>query len=225
MGVAYNSGSIITNGLVLCLDAANRKSYPDSGTTWTDLSGNGNNGTLVNGVGYDSDNGGSLSFDGVDDVVDINNFSITTEYTINIFIKFLGDISSQRAIVDFGNITGAVRFYLNDNIVKIQHGGAFNTTGVLSSFTPVLNTYYNITTTYSSGNSNLYFNSILNSSGSLVSPSTTPTRLGIAARPIGSSSGISPLNCSIPIVQLYNRALTAQEIQQNYNATKSRFGL
>ena len=64
-----HSPSIVTDGLVLCLDAGNPKSYPGSGTTWTDLSGNGNNGTLVNGVGYDSDNGGSLSFDGVNDYV------------------------------------------------------------------------------------------------------------------------------------------------------------
>ena len=62
-----HSPSIVTNGLVLCLDAANSKSYPGSGTTWTDLSGRGNNGTLVNGVGYNSGNLGSLVFDGVDD--------------------------------------------------------------------------------------------------------------------------------------------------------------
>jgi hypothetical protein len=62
-----HSPSIVTDGLVLCLDAGNPKSYPGSGTTWTDLSGNGNNGTLVNGVGYSGDNLGSLSFDGVND--------------------------------------------------------------------------------------------------------------------------------------------------------------
>ena len=59
--------TIVTNGLVLHLDAGNPASYPGSGTTWTDLSGNGNDGTLVNGVGYDSANGGSLVFDGVND--------------------------------------------------------------------------------------------------------------------------------------------------------------
>jgi hypothetical protein len=68
MGLSH-SPSIITQNLVLCLDAANPKSYPGSGTTWTDLSGNGNTGTLVNGVGYNSGNLGSLSFDGVNDYV------------------------------------------------------------------------------------------------------------------------------------------------------------
>ena len=62
---------IVTNGLVLCLDASDIKSYPKSGTTWFDRSGNGNNGTLVNGVGYSSGNGGVLAFDGVDDYVEI----------------------------------------------------------------------------------------------------------------------------------------------------------
>ena len=57
MSLAH-SPRIITDGLVLCLDAGNTKSYPGSGTTWTDLSGQGNNGTLVNGVGYNGSNGG-----------------------------------------------------------------------------------------------------------------------------------------------------------------------
>jgi hypothetical protein len=68
MGLAH-SPSIITQNLVLCLDAANPKSYPTTGTTWTDLSGNGNNGTLVNGVGYNTANGGALVFDGADDYI------------------------------------------------------------------------------------------------------------------------------------------------------------
>jgi hypothetical protein len=76
MALAH-SPKIVTDGLVLCLDAGNPKSYPGSGTTWTDLSGNGNNGTLVNGVGYNSGNGGSLVFDGVNDRVTINASSHT----------------------------------------------------------------------------------------------------------------------------------------------------
>ena len=60
---------IVTNGLVLYLDAANKKSYPGSGTTWTDLSGNNNTGTLTNGPTFDSNNGGSIVFDGTNDYV------------------------------------------------------------------------------------------------------------------------------------------------------------
>ena len=61
------------NGLVLALDAANTKSYPGSGTTWTDLSGRGNTGTLTNGPTYSSANGGSIVFDGTNDYVVVNN--------------------------------------------------------------------------------------------------------------------------------------------------------
>ena len=72
MGV-FAGPEIVEDGLVLALDAGNTKSYPGSGTTWTDLSGNGNNGSLVNGVGYNSGNLGSLSFDGVNDYVNFGN--------------------------------------------------------------------------------------------------------------------------------------------------------
>jgi len=68
MGITYNT-SIVRNGLVLHLDAANRKSYPGTGTTWTDLSGLNNNGTLTNGVSYQSVNQGAFNFDGIDDFV------------------------------------------------------------------------------------------------------------------------------------------------------------
>jgi hypothetical protein len=90
MGLSH-SPSIATNGLVLCLDAANRKSYPGSGTTWTDLSGNGNNGTLTNGPTYSSANGGSLSFDGTNDVVNSTTSIIDRadgqEITVSCWIK------------------------------------------------------------------------------------------------------------------------------------------
>ena len=78
MGVAYNS-KIVTDGLVLCLDAGNSKSYPTTGLTWTDLSGNGRNGTLsATSIGYNSSNGGSLVFDGTDDQVSVSaSFTVT----------------------------------------------------------------------------------------------------------------------------------------------------
>jgi uncharacterized delta-60 repeat protein len=79
-----HSPSIITQNLSLCLDAANPKSYPGSGTTWTDLSGNGNTGTLTNGPTFDSDNLGSLSFDGVDDYSTLtSNYTLSAGWTLS----------------------------------------------------------------------------------------------------------------------------------------------
>jgi hypothetical protein len=82
----------VESSLVLALDAANPKSYPGSGTTWTDLSGNGNNGTLVNGVGYVGTNGGALSFDGSNDYVEFGGTAryftsyITQQITIETWV-------------------------------------------------------------------------------------------------------------------------------------------
>jgi hypothetical protein len=80
----FHSPRIVTDGLVLALDAANSLSYPGSGTTWTDLSGKGNNGTLVNGPTFDQANGGSIVFDGTDDYVNLPDglLSGTGDFTI-----------------------------------------------------------------------------------------------------------------------------------------------
>jgi len=92
----YNNGpKIVTSGLVLALDAGNTKSYPGSGTVWTDLSGNGNTGTLTNGPTFNSSNGGSIVFDGVDDFVNIpyntywntNVFGTATNFTLECWHK------------------------------------------------------------------------------------------------------------------------------------------
>ena len=70
MGLAH-SPRLVTDGLVLCVDAANTKSYPGSGTTWTDLSGKGNDGSLINGAAFDSGNNGSINIDGSNDRIDV----------------------------------------------------------------------------------------------------------------------------------------------------------
>ena len=75
------SPAIVTSGLVLCLDAANRKSYPGSGTTWTDLSGNGNNGTLIDSPTFNTDGIGSLSFNGLNSYIGISSPSSRFNWT------------------------------------------------------------------------------------------------------------------------------------------------
>ena len=93
MSIFYNP-RIVTDGLVLALDAGNTKSYPGSGTTWTDLSGRGNTGTLTNGPTYSSANGGSIVFDGTNDHVTMSGNNIsglsaeTTDFSICIWVKY-----------------------------------------------------------------------------------------------------------------------------------------
>ena len=88
--MAVSAGpKIVKDGLVLCLDAGNSESYPGSGTTWTDLSGNGNNGTLTNGPTFNTGSLGSISFDGINDYCDVGNTLTNgfTEMTISVFAK------------------------------------------------------------------------------------------------------------------------------------------
>ena len=102
---AYSGPEIANDGLVLALDAANPRSYPGSGTTWTDLSGNGNNGTLVNVPTYSNANGGSIVFDGVDDYV---SGSISTINSWSMCLWYLStDITSQVVFYPFSGTTSA----------------------------------------------------------------------------------------------------------------------
>ena len=102
------SGHIVTDGLVLALDAANAKSYPGSGTTWSDLSGNRNTGTLTNGPTFNSGNGGGIVFDGVDDYVDCGNSSTLqiNQGTISAWVKTSSPGSSFRGIITKQNNYG-----------------------------------------------------------------------------------------------------------------------
>ena len=113
--IAYY-GNIVTSGLVLNLDAAKRDSYPGSGTIWRDISGNGNNGTLTNGPTFNSDNYGSIAFDGVDDYVLLPNglLSGTGDFTVNQFIKPNGSVVGTT----FGNFsTGNLQVFFGTNYI------------------------------------------------------------------------------------------------------------
>jgi hypothetical protein len=229
----YNPRTI-TDGLVLCLDAANPKSYPGSGTTWTDLSGFGNNGTLVNGVGYTSDNGGSLVFDGVDDEVLINNNELarigTGNHTITSWVN--NDIVTQEDFIGTGGIgVGDVLL-----MIFFQAGGgsggfrghAWSSTGnsnTIDSPRAIGTGNWSMLTQRVSwgGNIDLFENGVLTASRALLgnAPSSSRTQLVIGCRVAG--GGSSHYQGKISNVSIYNRALTASEIQQNYNATKSRY--
>ena len=226
-----HSPKIVTDGLVLALDAGNVKSYPGSGTTWSDKSGNGNDGTLTNGPTFDSGNGGSIVFDGVDDYVDFGDIlSITSSFSLNIWFKsnptqpsvFLG-LMAKDALNNFGNygLFGSspseyVRFgFYGTNEVQYQ---VFN-----SSYQDLLSeTWVNYTGTYDFSKLRLYRNSILIAEeNSTSTPKTNTTPLTIGTRYANSLE----FGGRIPIAQIYNRSLTSNEVAQNYNATKGRFGL
>jgi hypothetical protein len=219
---------VVQSGLVLNLDAGASTSYPGSGTTWTDLSGGGNNGTLVNGVGYNSGNGGSLSFDGVNDYVTLTRpSSITTggNMSICMWAKWttkVGDaVGDIQALID-NNHTGFQGFVIQDR--PDLAGDPLTASGGLTSTFKVGdgNWHFIGVTIQGTSQSRMYIDGVLNASNTGSGILTVQPNISIG----GWQSGPSRfLNGSISSTLLYNRALTATEISQNYNALKSRFGL
>ena len=218
MGINY-SPRIVTDGLVLCLDAANPKSYPGSGTTWTDLSGNGNHGTLVDGVGYSSSNLGSLTFDGVDDSVNVINPGISQTFSVLSWINCTNVSSSNNIVSKNGPyfmriVSSKLRFnVLTDTGWLFQVGNA-----TLSN-----NLWYHLAMVYDSFTWKGYINSNLDFSVSKTGSISSNAALYIGYTPaVGEQAGF---NGNIAQVSIYNKALTAQEISQNFNATRGRYSI
>ena len=214
---------IVQDGLILNLDAGVSSSYSGSGTTWTDLSGNGNNGTLVNGVGYSGSNGGFLSFDGTNDYITVSNVQPNTNnFTISVWVykfnntsnDYIWDFGANGGTLSAGTSVGGYGFrYYNGTLGT---GSNMYTQGT----TPDINKWYNVVISRNSGTSSMYVNSsfITSSSGDTYNISSTTLTIGDYG-----GSGTYSHDGYISNFKIYNRALTASEIQQNYNATKSRF--
>lgn len=229
MGIAYNT-SIVRNGLVLYLDAANIKSYPGTGTVWNDLSGNGNNGTLLNGTGYTTDNNGALVFDGLNDSSNHGNpssLNITTEnFTLSAWFNINSFVSGWTSIFQKGT-SGNIGYgmHLNGNILNasIQAAGGFNQHVSLGTAVPT-NTWINACLVFNRASNVVgYINgtsvgsdSIASNAGSLA----TASNLVIGAYP---SSWWFP--GKISSASIYNRALSSNEIQQNFNAMRGRYNV
>ena len=223
MSLGHGS-SIVRSGLVLHLDAANRKSYPGSGTIWGDLSGNGNNGTLVNGVGYSSDNNGSLVFDGVDDQipnpVPLSALGNTTPITTTASFWFKAAATSGRRNISWAFADGMIIASVNNNLYFYRGNSYISTNVVIFD-----NTWKNLARVDNgNGNSLLFY---LN--GNLVHTDQSFITYGASQHNFFTSYGNGALGGYFPgnasVIQIYNRALTAQEIQQNFNALRGRYGV
>ena len=218
MAISYNP-RIVTDGLVLALDAGNPKSYPGSGTTWFDLSGQGNNGTLINSPTYNNTNGGNFNFDEVNDYVDCGQVLNNSAYTK---IAWFRPETSTNNIISGSSEDGQHAFWMSNttNTLYSGHNGSWSTV----SYSPgnMLNQWWCGAVTFNTSTGwVLYLN------GQQVdtdSSTTTPTGSGLVL--IGAYNlGTNLFDGDIPVVQIYNRALTPQEIQQNFNATRSRFSI
>jgi len=219
MGRIYGP-QIVTDGLVLYLDAANNKSYPGSGTTWYDLSGNENHGTLVNGPTYSSENCGSLVFDGVNDYITIpnplNQSTLVQEWTVSSFIN-INDSVSQRLVQ--GLAAGLYVCYTQGNNSLLYLNSGDNDYYIygrdLGNIGWVFVTFRFKNTT---GERTIYRNL---TNISTFGPNKTST-------PVSQSSTFNlcnVINGKMALMLMYNGIITDLELAQNYNALKSRFNL
>lgn len=232
--MAQNYGpNIITEGLILNLDAADRNSYPGSGTTWYDLSGNGYNGTLTNGPTYSTAGGGSIEFDYTDDYVPVTgmaNYSYTNGITVAVWNYNGGGVGPYRGVVTNGTVADRVggfdlRYGREDSGRNLywsvrnasSTAASVTLTGDLSQWGYYVGTYDN-SSVYGYKNGAFVSSAALSGGGQLKTMSNSTT--------IAWSPGTAEyLDGKLAVVQIYNRALSATEISQNYNQTKSRFGL
>ena len=229
MATQYANGKIVTNGLVLCLNAADKNSYPGSGTTWTDVSGNGNTGILTNGPTFDSGSGSSIVFDGVDDYVtgsNSSNFAFGTgDFTVSywMYVNAFSGTGTPTFVDLRNNPTGTgpgYSDYIDTNKFKLYIN---NTTVYTSTGSIATGTWYNISATRQSTTISVYFNGVLDGTSS---NSTNLTENGFRLARNINSSGTSYLNGRMASVLIYKgKALSSSEILQNYNAQKSRFNL
>jgi hypothetical protein len=210
------------DSLIYYLDASNPKSYISGSTIWYDISRTGINGTLINGPTYNSSNGGRIVFDGVNDhvVLPANSINTNADLTLNFWNKTSSTSSGSRTLLGVPSGTGYLQVrYQNNTIQLVKSSNA--DMGTFTGFTASTSTIYLITITLSkSANTySLYVN------GSLVSTFVSNQTFTTSAPGLGINNGNEHFNSNMYSFSYYNRALTATEIQQNFNATKTRYGL
>jgi len=220
---------IVQDGLVLCLDAGNSKSYSGSGSIWTDLSGNDNNGTLTNGPTFNSNNKGGIRFDGIDDMVNCgqkSTLNLVSNFTLDIWFNALGvgggsfgrffdksgtvSLNTLSFLIDNSNVTNGIQVSINNS----------NQHNVANCVTFGANTNFTLTIT---NRSSFYKNGsfVSTSASTFTVPDNSTLDLYIGNR----RDGARTFNGTIYCAKVYNRVLSPTEILQNYNALKGRFKL
>jgi hypothetical protein len=209
--------SIVTNGLVLNLDASNPLSYSGTGTVWTDLSGNGNNATLVNGPNFNSANGGSIAFDGINDFAriagDATSLSSLTTYSFDIWLK--ASYAGNKVILEKG--VNSKMIIQPDTSNSIWYGDA--KMAPINSSTIFNGLWKNYSVVQSSTNTMLYINGSLIYTASGGNSAANNSDILLMAR-----SAAYPQAGNIGSFKVYNRVLSASEVLQNFDSTKERFG-
>ena len=211
--------SVVTDGMILYHDAANVMSYSGSGSTWNDLSGRGNHGTLVNGPIFDANtNKGAFTFDGTNDYVNFGNSSILQQSTgtLSAWTKASSPGAGYRGIIAKQGAYGL--FYTNSVLVAYDWAAdAPRSTGINIAD----NTWKNVVLTYQSGVSNgtrIYINGVSVLTTTITIQSQVANLFG------GAEANASQYaSCQASSFKMYNRVLTAAEVANNYNAMRGRY--
>ena len=220
-----HSPKIVTDGLVLCLDAADPRSYPKSGTTWSDLAGS-NHGTMYNmdASNFDESNRGGLVFDGTDEYVQVNQ-TLSTPFSICSFVKYSAPSKSLNTLINTNphQVIGISLNRLSGGELHVYIGngsGWFGTPSInLGSNTMLIDQIYQVAFTSTGSGSVLYLNGV-----QVATTNHSPSGWGsyYYLGRIGVATG-EYLRGTIYNTMIYNKSLTAEEVQQNYRATKGRF--
>lgn len=218
---------LVTDGLVLNLDAGDPRSYPGSGTSWTDLSGYAQNGTLTNSPTYSNANGGSLAFTKAGlkySESTVSAFSINganAKFTLEAWAKNTTE-GQYNTVLSVGTRYAQIGFHASGTFMYGSNGGGGNNLIFPSGHT--VGNWYHLVMTFEGLGDNIakfYVNGSLVTSGNIGnngSTTTTYIRIGAFA-----TSGTEFLDGNVAIARVYNRALSAAEVAQNYDAHKVRF--
>ena len=219
----HGGPDLVQDGLVLSLDAADKNSYPGSGTTWYDLSGNGNDGT-ISGCTFSTDYNGIFNFDGSNDKVSVSRTESGGDLTVSLWVNPADTPSGNDRVITQGHASNLSKRWLiayytstSSYLAKVYNA----TTGwTFGTITP--NEWNHIAFTYDSGTIKTYVNGV---SGGV----TEGTAFGmpdISILSIGAMDGDTSFwNGSIKNVAIWNRVLTPTEVSQNFNAQRSIFSV
>jgi hypothetical protein len=223
--------NIVTSGLTYLLDAGFIPSYPRSGATWNELSGNGNSTSLVNGPTFNSSNDGSIVFDGVSQYgLTANLLNPTTFPNESVFVWFY-PTSAGQIVSELGQAT--IDFGYHDSNIEISSGGVIsfaiwggNLTNKVVSTAKSFNTWYQLGFTYSGTTLTAYINGASIGTATLTRQPPTALYFGLCA--IDSLTNMGTAGYAggrMGNFMFYNRGLSSTEVLQNYNVLKTRFGL
>lgn len=218
--------SVITSGLVFSLDAGNPRSYPGSGTSWFNASGSSYTGTLTNGPTYTSGVNGYFTFDGVNDYVAISGSTTLSEATFSIWLTRNGNQASYAGMLfSRGTSTTGLNYYSNTNKLGYTWNDSGSTYNFDSGLTISNGAWCMCVVTVTATTAILYLcqsSGITTATNTLAHASTTLDSIKLAWDNVDASR---IMNGNIAQASIYNRALTAAEITQNFNARSGRYGL